>query len=153
RGKPARTAQVRRDGGWFGGSGRAPSLPRDNDVVSEQDLAAYVAALERNGFFGPDSWYMNHTPNAHYAKLAKGGGRLALPVLFLHARHAYPCLPVDAPLPEPMRACCDDLTEAIIDSGHWMAQEKPAAVNSAIARWLASRLPMLWAPALDQTNR
>ena len=153
RGKPARTAQVRHDSGWFGGSGRAPSLPRDGDVVSEQDLAVYVAALERNGFFGPDSWYMNHTHNAHYAKLAKGGGRLGLPVLFLHGRHDYTCQTVDSRLAQPMRASCDDLTEAIVDSGHWMAQEKPAAVNSAIARWLASRLPTLWAPALDQAMR
>ena len=148
KGKPSRTAEVRRDGGWFGGAGKAPSLPRDDDVVSEQDLAVYVAALERNGFFGPDSWYMNHARNAEYAKLAKNGGRLALPVLFLHGRYDYTCQTVDGRLAEPMRASCDDLTEAIVDTGHWMAQEKPAAVNSAIGRWLASRLPALWSPSL-----
>ena len=27
----------------------------DADVLTEADLAAYTAALERNGFFGPDS--------------------------------------------------------------------------------------------------
>jgi len=148
KGKPSRTAEVRRDGGWFGGAGKAPSLPRDDDVVSEQDLAVYVAALERNGFFGPDSWYMNHARNAEYAKLAENGGRLALPVLFLHGRYDYTCHTVDTRLADPMRASCDDLTEAIVDSGHWMAQEKPVAVNSAIARWLASRAPELWSPPL-----
>jgi len=148
KGKPSRTAEVRRDGGWFGGAGKAPSLPRDDDVVSEQDLAVYVAALQRNGFFGPDSWYMNHARNAEYAKLAENGGRLALPVLFLHGRYDYTCHTVDTRLADPMRASCDDLTEAIVDSGHWMAQEKPVAVNSAIARWLASRAPELWSPPL-----
>jgi len=153
KGQPARTAQVRRDGGWFGGSGKAPSLPRDDDVVSEQDLAVYVAALQRNGFFGPDSWYMNHARNAQYSKLAKAGGRLTLPVLFLHGRYDYICQTVDTRLAEPMRASCDDLTEAIVDSGHWMAQEKPAAVNSAIARWLATRLPTLWAPPFERAGK
>jgi pimeloyl-ACP methyl ester carboxylesterase len=148
KGKPSRSAEVRREGGWFGGAGEAPSLPRDDDVVSEQDLAVYVAALERNGFFGPNSWYMNHTRNAQYAKLAANDGRLALPVLFLHGRYDYTCQTVDSRLADPMRSSCDDLSETIVDSGHWMAQEKPAAVNSAIARWLASRLPALWAPPL-----
>jgi pimeloyl-ACP methyl ester carboxylesterase len=153
KGKPSRTAQVRRDGGWFGGSGKAPSLPRDDDVVSEQDLAVYVAALQRNGFFGPDSWYMNRARNAQYAKLANAGGRLTLPVLFLHGRYDYTCQTVDGHLAEPMRTSCDDLTEAIIDSGHWMAQERPAAVNSAIARWLGSSLPALWTPPLDRAAK
>jgi len=147
-GKPSGTAEVRRAGGFFGGAREAPSLPRDDDVVSEQDLAVYVAALDRNGFFGPNSWYMNHTRNAQYAKLATNGGRLALPVLFLHGRYDYTCRTVDSRLADPMRSSCDDLSETIVDSGHWMAQEKPAAVNSAIVRWLASRLPALWAPPL-----
>ena len=43
-----------------------------------------------------------------------------------------------------MRAHCADLTEAVVESGHWMAQEKPAEVNAALAKWLAARLPDLW---------
>jgi pimeloyl-ACP methyl ester carboxylesterase len=152
KGKPSRTAQVRRDGGWFGGAGKAPSLPRDEDVVSEQDLAVYVAALERNGFFGPNSWYMNHARNADYAKLATDGGRLALPVLFLHGRYDYTCQTVDSRLADPMRSACADLTESVIDTGHWMAQEKPVCVNSAIARWLASCLSALWSPQLHHRD-
>ena len=37
----------------------APDLPRDAAVLSEEDEHRYVAALTHNGFFGPDSWYMN----------------------------------------------------------------------------------------------
>ena len=48
-------------------------------------------------------------------------------------------------LAEPMRAHCDNLTEATIASGHWMAQEKPVEVNAALAKWLAARFPALWA--------
>ena len=53
-------------------------------MLTEQDLEAYIAALTRNGFFGPDSWYMNHKANGAYAKRAPNGGKLAMPVLFLH---------------------------------------------------------------------
>ena len=30
-----------------------------------------------------------------------------------------------------MRELCANLTEAVVDSGHWMAQEKPVDVNHA----------------------
>jgi len=63
----------------------------DPDVLTEADLAAYAAALERNGFFGPDSWYMNHDRNAAYSAKAINGGRLNMPVLFLHAANDLVC--------------------------------------------------------------
>src|SRR5690242_1977840 len=44
-GKPAITATARRNHGMLGG-GQVPDVPRDNDVVSEEDLSVYVAALE-----------------------------------------------------------------------------------------------------------
>jgi hypothetical protein len=47
-------------------------------------------------------------------------------------------------LAEPMRGDCTDLTEVVVQSGHWMAEEKPLAVNAALVRWLATRLPALW---------
>jgi hypothetical protein len=31
-----------------------------------------------------------------------------------------------------------------VPSGHWMAQEKPSAVNAALAKWLAIHLPEIW---------
>jgi soluble epoxide hydrolase / lipid-phosphate phosphatase len=61
-GKPAITATARRNHGMLGGA--VPDLPRDGDIVSEEDLSVYVSALERNGFFGPSSWYLNHAANA-----------------------------------------------------------------------------------------
>jgi len=141
---PSRTALVRRDGGWFGSAGQAPDLPMDADVLTEGDLHRYVAALERNGFAGPDAWYMNEQRNAELARLAPNGGRMSLPVLFLHGAYDYTCETMDSRLAEPMRAACDNLTERVVESGHWMAQEKPAAVNAAIAKWLATKVPQAW---------
>ncbi|HEY2178527.1 MAG TPA: alpha/beta hydrolase [Caulobacteraceae bacterium] len=142
-GKPSITAFVRRNGGWFPG-GVIPDLPRDEDILTEEDFCAYAAALGRNGFFGPDSWYMNHLANGAYAAEAMNGGRLSMPVLFLHAAYDYVCETMVSPLAEPMRAECANLTEAVVKSGHWMAQEKPVEVNAALALWLATQLPDLW---------
>ena len=144
KGKPSRTATARRDGGWFGGAGRAPDLPRDPDLVTEEDLDAYAAGLAGNGFFGPDSWYMNGDRNVAYASRARDGGRLSLPVLFLHGEYDYTCETVQSRLAEPMRRDCRDLTEVIVPSGHWMAQEKPRLVNAALAKWIATKLPDVW---------
>ena len=107
-------------------------------------MEAYAAALTRNGFFGPDSWYMNHAANGAFSKRAKNGGRLSMPVLFLHGAYDTTCETMTSKLADPMRQACADLTEVVVESGHWMAQEKPIAVNAALARWLALKLPDYW---------
>ena len=135
-GKISGTAQTRHDNGWFGG-GEIPDLPRDTDVISEEDLQTYAASLRKNSFFGPDSYYMNHSANAAYAAEITDE-QLHMPVLFLHGRYDYTCETLVSNAAEPMRARCNNLTEHVIDSGHWMAQEQPDAVNEKLAGWLTS---------------
>ncbi len=135
-GQPSPTAMVYQNHGWFEGAAQAPDVPRDTEVLSLEDLHAYASALTRNGFFGPNSWYMNHDANAQYALQACNQGRLEMPVLFIAARYDTTCDAMGSALPEPMRELCTHLTEAVIDSGHWMAQEQPMAVNYQLARWL-----------------
>lgn len=142
-GRPARTAFTRAHGGWFGGR-PAPDVPRDPDVLTEADEAAYAAALARNGFFGPDSWYVNPEANRAHALRAKATWRLEMPVLFLHGAYDAVCETLRSDFARPMREWCLDLTEDVILSGHWMAQEKPVEVNAALARWLARKLPEAW---------
>ena len=142
-GHPSITASIRKTGGWFGG-GPCPDPPRDTDVITEQDHEAYTAALTRYGFFGPDSWYMNHEANGSYARTSLNEGRLSMPVLFLHAAYDTTCETMRSRLAEPMRRDCTDLTEVVVHSGHWMAQEQPVAVNAALAKWLASKLNDYW---------
>lgn len=135
-GQPAATAGIRAGGGWLGGVDEFPDLPRDPDVVTEADLRFYAAALDRNGFFGPDAWYMNHEANAEYGHEAVNDGRLDMPVLFLHGRYDFTCETVESHLADPMRDKCSNLTEHIVDTGHWMAQERPTEVNRRMADWL-----------------
>ncbi len=145
KGRPAITAAVRANGGWFGpGVKAAPDFARDSTVLSEEDEHRYVAALERSGFFGPNSWYMNGPANVAYAERARANWRLMMPVLFLHGEYDYVCETVESRLAEPMRAHCANLSETIVKSGHWMAQEKPLDVNAALAKWLAGQFPALW---------
>jgi pimeloyl-ACP methyl ester carboxylesterase len=143
-GQPAVTAQVRRNGGWFGPLPAAPDLPMDEGLLTQADFKTYVEGLQTNGFFGPDSWYMNAERNIAFARQAQNGGRIDLPVLFLHAAYDWVCETLRSRLAEPMRGSCSDLTEATALTGHWMAQEKPAVVNAALARWLALKLPQAW---------
>jgi len=105
---PAMARRQRRTGFEF------PDVPRDADVISAEDLSVYASALERNGFFGPTSWYMNHETNAAYGRKASNDGYLDMPVLFIHARYDYVCETVHSRLAEPMRKFCRNLSEEII---------------------------------------
>ena len=144
-GRPGRLATVRRDGGWFGGAEQAPDLPLDRDLLTDEDLHRYASALAANGFFGPDAWYMNGSANIEYARGAANDGRLAMPVLFLHAAYDYTCDTSNPLLMQPMRQACADVTEVTLPTGHWMAQEQPSLVNAALAKWLALKFPHRWA--------
>jgi len=135
-GKPSGTAMVRQHGGWFGGLDEAPLVPRDDDVITEAELDIFAEALNRNGFFGPNSWYMNHEANQAFHQQLAGNDNLVMPALFLAARFDTTCESISSRLTEPMREKCKNLSEATIDSGHWMAQEKPQAVNRELARWI-----------------
>ena len=112
--------------------------------VTDEDVNTYAASLTKNGFFGPCSYYMNHPANHTYAQAAPNGGRIELPVLFLHGRYDTTCETVNSTLAEPMRELCPNLTEAIVDSGHWMAQERPTEVNRHLVHWLARCVPEAW---------
>jgi pimeloyl-ACP methyl ester carboxylesterase len=144
RGQPAQHAYMRQNGGRWDGADRAPDIPVDADVLTETDLAAYTAALQRNGFFGPLSWYLNNDRNVAYSAKAVNRGRLSMPVLFLHGTNDLVCDTTNSRLAEPMREHCADLTEVVVESGHWMAQERPVAVNGALAKWLAVKLSHVW---------
>lgn len=140
---PAPTALVTRNGGWFGG-GPIPQLPPDPAVLTPEDHAVYTAAFQRTGMAGPNSWYVNAAADAEYAARERDGGRIDVPALFVHGRYDSTLETVKSGLAEPMRGACADLSEVILDCGHWTAEEKPEQVNAAIARWIATRVPAYW---------
>ena len=70
--------------------------------------------------------------------------KLDMPVLFIAARYDYVCEAVTSNLAAPMRDFCANLTETVIDGGHWLAQERPREVNADLVHWLATRVPQAW---------
>jgi pimeloyl-ACP methyl ester carboxylesterase len=139
-GRPARSAKVTPDGGWFGPAHRAPVVPRDEAMLTQSDYETIVAGLSANGFRGPCAWYVNDEANVAYAAEAPDGGRLSLPVLFVHAAWDGVCDTAHTRLADPMRATCANLTEVSIDAGHDVMLERPAEVNAALAGWLAAEV-------------
>ncbi|HVN27602.1 MAG TPA: alpha/beta fold hydrolase, partial [Candidatus Binataceae bacterium] len=142
-GQRAMTSMARKGGGLFGRT-ELPDVPVDTDVITEQDLSIYASALERNGFYGPSSWYSNHQTNAAYGAKAHNDGYLDMPALFIAARYDYVCESVHSRLGEPMRKYCRNLSEEVIRAGHWVAQEKPREVNAALVKWLVTKVPQVW---------
>ena len=134
----ARTALISANGGWFGAAHRAPDVARDEAVLSAEDFGALVRAFTATGFRGANSWYLNDEANLAYAAAAPEGGRLLMPVLFVHARWDPTCSTVGTALAEPMRAACADLTEAVVDSGHYVSLENPEGFEAALEGWLAA---------------
>jgi pimeloyl-ACP methyl ester carboxylesterase len=84
-----------------------------------------------------------------FAERARERWRLEMPVMFLHAAYDSICETRTSRLAAPMRQWCDDLEEAVVASGHWMAQEKPLEVNAALSQWLARKCPAIWRVTLS----
>jgi pimeloyl-ACP methyl ester carboxylesterase len=143
-GKPSAHVNVFAAGGWFGGAERAPAMELDGRVITASDAEAYAEALSRNGFFGPSCYYMNDAANLAYSDRSLNNGYLDMPVLFVAARYDITCESIHSRLADPMRAYCKRLSFEVVDSGHWMAQEKPYEVNAILARWLATQVPQAW---------
>ena len=140
---PSITAMIQMMGGWFGPDGApAPDMPIDTNVIDEAELASYVAAYKQTGFSGPNNWYRNDQRNIAHAQSAKTQ-KLEMPVLFVHAANDGICETLNSPLAAPMREHCRHLTEATIESGHWVAQEKPEDLNRILSNWITSQLPAL----------
>ncbi len=138
-GKRAMTSTVRARGGWFGPAGRAPATDPETILLPPGDFETAVATFRSNGFHGPDAWYVNDAANIAFAAEAPHGGRISLPVLFVHAAWDVVCETLHSRLAEPMRAACSDLSEETIAGGHTVMLECPDDVNHAIAAWVASR--------------
>ncbi len=138
-GKPARSADMRAKGGWFGPARVAPPTPRDEKLMPQDVFDALVEAYKRTGFSGADAWYLNDAANLAFAAEAPSFGRIELPVLFLHAEWDVVCDTVHSRLADPMREDCADLTETTIAGGHMLMLEKPDEVNAAIGKWLDAK--------------
>ncbi|KAK4069490.1 hypothetical protein Trihar35433_6069 [Trichoderma harzianum] len=147
-GKPAFTSDVVRDGGWLGG---APAPPKPEDTPDSAVhlippvFNAVVAAME-NTTFGPgNAWFRNEAANRAF-NLANNKNNLTLdiPVFFVNGYWDAICDTVTGNLADRMRRTCSDLTEVVINAGHWVNTDQPEKVNSAMERWIFEKVIDFW---------
>ncbi|WP_404713691.1 alpha/beta hydrolase [Sphingomonas sp. MMS24-J13] len=137
--EPAAMAGIRANSGWFGSVGVAPTIPRDQNFMSQTAFDTVVQAFAQTGFRGANAWYLNDAPNAAFAAEAPNFGRLSKPTLFIHATEDAVCDTLHTRLAEPMREACANLTEMTVQCGHTVSLEAPAALNTAIEHWVAEQ--------------
>ena len=158
-GKPARTSEVTKDGGWFGGKTGADlmDLPLKMTVFSNEGLGhlydELVQGLKKHGFWGATAYYRNHKANREYNLNAPNGAKLEMPVLFIDGKYDAVCASNDDlknkhgdDVMIQMRSMCKNYTEASVEGGHWVGMEKYDEVNATIARWLVNKVPGWPAP-------
>jgi len=102
--------------------------------LSEDELAVYVEAFERTGFTGGLNWYRNIDRNWELtADVAER--HVEMPAMFLTGELD----PVRKFMPaEAMHGWIDDLRAEIVvpDAGHWVQQQAPESVNTALLDFL-----------------
>ncbi len=109
--------------------------PRRPDWISEAELQVYIDAFQRTGFTGGLNWYRNIDRNweltAPYAQR-----RVEQPAMFLTGELDL----VRSFMPaEAMNGWVSDLRrhDVVPEAGHWVQQQAPGAVNSALLEFLS----------------
>jgi pimeloyl-ACP methyl ester carboxylesterase len=126
-----------RAGGWIGKRANPAALPA---WLSEADVDFYTAEFARTGFRGGLNWYRNIDRN--WELLAPFDGlKITVPALFI-AGERDPVLRfpgADRHLAE-LKANAPELRASIVlpGCGHWVQQERPQQVNSAMIEFLRS---------------
>jgi pimeloyl-ACP methyl ester carboxylesterase len=115
----------------WGEGGEQLHLPA---FLTEQELAVYVEAFERTGFTGGLNYYRNFDRNWELTETV-AARHIEAPAMFLTGERD----PVRGFAPgETMDGWVDDLRAKIVvpGVGHWVQQEAPEAVNSALIEFL-----------------
>lgn len=115
--------------------GLAEPLPEPLSFMSDTELDYYAEQFSKGGFRGPLNWYRAMDTNSAQAKAY--GERLRQPTGFLCGEKEIALVMIPNAL-ERQRELCDDLRmERIIPgAGHWVQQERPNEVSSALLEFL-----------------
>ena len=143
-GKPSLAGMIKAPTGWKPVMEATRDFPRDEKVLDEEAFSAFVSNFRRNGFSRPTGGYRNNAANEAYAARSVNGGRLDMPVGFIHALYDMSCATIGSALSDPMRETCSNLSEYVVKAGHWVQQERPTEVNAALTHWLATSVGDSW---------
>ena len=109
-----------------------------NQLLTPDELAAFVETFEATGFTGGINWYRNFTRN--WERSTDLPTRVdGIPCLMIMAEKDVVLSPAMA---DGMEEVIADLEKVLVkDSGHWTQQEKPKEVNDLILGWMDRRFP------------
>lgn len=102
--------------------------PIGEPLMTDSELAVYVAAFEESGFTGSINWYRNVDRNWHL--LADADPVIQQPALMVYGDRDQ------IPKPANLRQYVPNVEEISLDCGHWIQQEKPHETTRAILEWL-----------------
>ena len=146
--KPTLTDRRRSAGGWFGRLPEATGFP---DWLPEAEFHYYVDQFTASGFRGGVNYYRNNQRNWASTHHLADDTKVNQPLLFLAGEHdtVVHWSGGMAMIRERIHKLCVQVHAAveIPDCGHWVMQEKPAEVNSALLGFLAIHAPAAAADA------
>ena len=108
----------------------AAEAPGD-PVMSDEELAVFVSAFETSGFESSINWYRNVDRNWHL--LADVDPIVRQPALMVYGTQDL------VARNERLGEFVPDVTEAELDCGHWIMDERPTETNQLLLDWLAAR--------------
>ncbi len=122
----------------------AQEMPSDAAIAAnlwlpEHELRVYSCEYARVGFQGGLQWYRCRTGAFDRAELQVFHGRaIRVPALFLAGEQDWGIYQVPDALERMQTAVCDDMRgcQLLSKAGHWVQQEAPAAVTSALVIFL-----------------
>ncbi|MEU7161096.1 alpha/beta fold hydrolase [Streptomyces chrestomyceticus] len=106
--------------------------------LTEEDIAAYVAAFGRSGFTGGLNWYRNLDRNWELTA-AWEGARIEVPALYVVGDRDR-AFPGDDGIVPALSGTAPHHRDPVVvrGAGHWLQQERPEAVNAALLDFLRS---------------
>jgi pimeloyl-ACP methyl ester carboxylesterase len=109
-----------------------------HQLLTPEELAAFVESFEATGFTGGINWYRNFTRN--WERSADLPTRIdGVPCLMIMAERDVVLSPAMA---DGMEEVISDLEKVLVTgSGHWTQQEKPDEVNRIVLDWMGRRFP------------
>ncbi len=97
-------------------------------VMSTEDLAVYISGFEKNGFTPSINWYRNLNKNWHI--LSNVSPIIQHETLMIYGKNdAIPPLPNIADF-------VPNIEVQTLETGHWIQEEEPEALNRIILEWL-----------------
>ena len=105
--------------------------PLGDPILSDEELAIYVAAFAEIGFTSSINWYRNMDRNWHI--LADVAPIINQPALMIYGDLDM------IPKSENLADFVQNLDVVSLDCGHWIQQEMPNETTRAILDWLAAK--------------